>query len=476
LPCLALDKSLRKTDADGHLIVEMSRISKAAVNPYKGSEIPNHVELGLDPDRVYRLFRDPKELEKAASTFSGKPLLMRHTPVTSELPNQNLWVGTVGQVTWESPYLVARPLTIIDADAIALIEADQQRELSSGYRYVCEMIPGVYGGERFDGRMTQLVGNHVALVSAGRAGPDVLVADELPLELSMSLKHRKLIARLQKKFPAIAALNTAELMAFDAELGETPAKSVVTLDEAEDKAACDEALAEKRKTEGEDAELTEEEKEKARDKARDKKAHDAEMKAKDKKAKDESKEEEEAEDEEAEDESEEEEEAEDESEEEEEEERKAKDKRGKDEKPDHRKDFNSIKQGGADKKRAKDKRAHDQAMTMDQVNKLVAKAVQREASKVRDEVTAQQRALAIAVDEVAPLVGKVQLHAFDSADEVYAFACEKVGIEVEDDFPTAGLRTLVKNELRHRETSRKPVKHALDSSGFDAEALFQRVN
>jgi len=443
----------------------MSRISKACINPYRGNEIPNWEALGLDPNRIYRLFRDPKELEKAADTFSGKPLLIKHVPVTSELPHQNLWVGTLGTVTWEAPYLVARPLTVITAEAQALIESDEQRELSAGYRYVAEMVPGVYGGESYDGRMCSICGNHVALVTAGRAGPDVHVSDEFPLELK-SMKHGKRIARLQKRIPALAHLSAADLLALDAELGETPAKSVVTLDEAEEKAATDEALAEKRKTEGEDAELTEEEREEALKKARDKKAKDSKP-AKDKGAKDESEEE-------AEDESEEEE-AEDE-EEDDEPKKVVKDKRGKDSDPDHRKDFESGKD-----KAAKDKRGHDSVMTMDQVNRIVEKAVSRAqaatADKVREEVTAKQRALAIACDEVAPLVGKVQIHAFDSAEEVYAFALDKVGVEVEDDFPEAGYRALVKNELRHRDTgTRKATKHAQDSNGFDADTLFQRVN
>lgn len=488
-PTLAMDRSLRSIDADGHMVVEMSRISKANICPYRGEEIPNWQALGLDPNRIYRLFRDPKELESDTRTidgkaarvgawsFDGKPLLIRHIPVTAELPHQSLWVGTCGATAFEAPYLVTRPLTVITKEAQDLLDdkdeegRPQQRELSAGYRYRAEMIPGVYGGQAYDGRMVDIQGNHVALVTAGRAGPDVHVADELPSELK-SMKHGKRIARLQKRIPALAHLSSADLLALDAELGETPAKSVVTLDEAEEKAATDEALAEKRKTAGEDAELTEEEREEALKKARDKKAKDS--KAKDKKAKDESEEE-------AEDESEEEEEAEDESEEEAEDEeddeeepkKAAKDKKAKDVDPDHRKDFNSLKQGKD--KRAKDKRGHDSAMTMDQVNKIVAKAVQRESAKVRDEVTAQQRAIAIAVDEVASLVGKVQLHAFDSAEEVYAFALAKVGVET-DDLPAAGYRALVKNELRHRDTGRKPTRQAHDqaAAGFDADALFQR--
>jgi len=49
---LAYDKSLRSIDADGHMRVEESRISKATVNPYRGSEIPNWEALGLTADRI----------------------------------------------------------------------------------------------------------------------------------------------------------------------------------------------------------------------------------------------------------------------------------------------------------------------------------------------------------------------------------------------------------------------------------------
>lgn len=508
-------------DADGHMRVEMSRISKANVCPYRGSEIPNSEKLGLDPNKTYQLYRHPDELAKAAHTFDGKPLLIRHEPVTSDLPKQSLWVGTLGACTFEPPYLITRPLTVISAEAQALIEAEEQRELSAGYRYRADMTPGTTPeGEPYDGVMREITGNHVAIVREGRAGSDVHVADEFPPELR-SMKHRKLIARLQKKIPAVANLSAADLMALDAELGETPAKTAVSLTEDEKKAACDAALDAKRMAHGEDAELTDEEREEAIRKAADKKAKKA---AKDKKAADALKghrpandaksdaerheEEEESDEQEAAADAAEEEEDEREAAEDAEEDgdeardrRKARDERRRardrragardarkaardskaahDAEIDHRKDFNSNRQGGANKS-GKDARprAHD-SMTMDQVQRAIKRAQDETAERVREEVTAKQRALAIACDEVTPLVGKVQLHAFDSADEVYAFTAEKIGLEDYEDLNGAALRVLIKNELRHRSQSgKKSPKHALDRSngGFDADSLFQRVN
>jgi len=225
---LALDKSLRSVDLDGHMRVEESRISKANVCPYYGREIPNAVALGLEPDRIYNLFRDPVELARAADTFTGKPLLIRHVPISADLPSQDLWVGTIGKCTFEDPYLVCRPLTVLTQEAIDLIESKAQRELSAGYRYVADMTPGVYGGIEYQGRMTQIQANHVAIVSEGRAGPDVHVADESPPELrTMPLKHA---ARIEALKPFLAP--TADLIALDAEID----KEEKAEDEAKEKA------------------------------------------------------------------------------------------------------------------------------------------------------------------------------------------------------------------------------------------------
>lgn len=175
---LAMDRgSVRNFDRDGHLHVEMTPISKAVINPYYGREIPGWETLRLDPDKVYQLYRDPDELAKGAKSFAGKPLLQIHTPVSAEDHPKEVTVGSVGDgVEFTSPYLMA-PLHIWDGAAIALIESDDQKELSCGYQYDPDMTPGVVAGKSFDGVMRNIRGNHVALVTEGRAGPDVVVQD-----------------------------------------------------------------------------------------------------------------------------------------------------------------------------------------------------------------------------------------------------------------------------------------------------------
>ena len=179
---MAFDRqSARSIDADGRLHVSKTNISKANVCPYFGREIPNWQELGLDADKVYRLYRDPDELAKGASTFNNLPILNKHIRVTVEEPKKENVVGSIGSdVSFDEQYLKAS-LCVWDAPAIAGVESEKQCELSAAYYYRADMTPGTApDGEAFDGVMRDIKGNHLALVEAGRAGPDVYVADSDP--------------------------------------------------------------------------------------------------------------------------------------------------------------------------------------------------------------------------------------------------------------------------------------------------------
>jgi uncharacterized protein len=175
---LALDRSsVRRYDRDGRLHVTVANISKACVNSYKGSEVPNYEALGLDPGRVYKLLRPADELERAADTFNNLPILSQHVPVTAVDHHPEFVIGSTGSdAEFVSPFL-KNSLVIWSASAISAIESGAQRELSCGYRYVPIMEPGRFQGEAYDGLMTEIEGNHIATVGDGRAGPDVVIGD-----------------------------------------------------------------------------------------------------------------------------------------------------------------------------------------------------------------------------------------------------------------------------------------------------------
>lgn len=454
--------------------VEESRISKGNICPYFGREIPNWESLGLDPARTYRLFRDPQELKKGADTFTGKPLLIRHVAIDADLPQKDLWVGTVGTVTWEDPYLIARPLMVLTQEAIDLIESKAQRELSSAYRYDAVMEPGAWGGEQYDGRMVNIRGNHVAIVSEGRAGPDVHVADELPPELRR-MKHTLAAA--------VAAVIASALpkdfdkrplaLALDGMLGETPAESVISLDASEMKACEDEALAEKKAEHGEDAELDDKDREKAYEKARDKKARD--KAAKDKRAKDKA----------------------------------AKDAAAKDKARDEREDAMDAREAAMDereeamdegkedeeakdRKRARDSRKaardkrHGKDALPDQTDHRRDFRSNAEDSVSKDElpeilkahgdgIRAQMREAAVAREKVRPLVGSVNV-AMDSATEIYRFALKQANVKTEGVHESA-LGALVDMAVENRKRAPSGTNSiAMDASTAqltDIDAIFK---
>ena len=196
-PEFAFDRSVRHYDLDGRLHVDVSNISKAMVCPYLGSEIPDSDRLGLIPDKVYMLLRDPEELKKAAPTFRNLPILIKHVPVSADDPRKDLVVGSTGSdVEFTYPFL-KDSLSIWDAAAIAGIESKEQTELSSAYRYRADMTSGGFEGTKYDGIMRDIIGNHVALVDVGRAGRDVVVADSNPFkeDTNMSKKQRLIAAK-----------------------------------------------------------------------------------------------------------------------------------------------------------------------------------------------------------------------------------------------------------------------------------------
>lgn len=207
---LAFDKSARHIDEDGRLHIAKSHISKAVVNPYYGSEIPGYQELGLDPQKIYNLLRDPEELEKSAPTFARLPILKKHIPVTVDTPQPDLVIGAIGSdVEFSNPYLDA-DLCFWDAEAIAGIETGKMKELSCAYRYDPMMEPGEFEGTHYDGRMTNIRGNHLALVEVGRAGSDVVVADQKPQffkerSMRMTKLGKALFAALSAASPVLAA-------------------------------------------------------------------------------------------------------------------------------------------------------------------------------------------------------------------------------------------------------------------------------
>lgn len=189
---LALDReSIKSKDVDGRLHVADVPLCRESVDPYKGSEIPGYRKLGLDPEKIYRLWRPADELEKAIGTINGIPVLRKHVATSAADHKSRDTIGATGtNARWDPPFIRGE-LVIWPAEDIEGIENKDKYNLSPGYRYEPVMEVGDFAGEHFDGKMTKLAFNHIAVVEVGRQAEVAIDSKE---ELRWAAIERALLA------------------------------------------------------------------------------------------------------------------------------------------------------------------------------------------------------------------------------------------------------------------------------------------
>lgn len=226
---LAFDSTMRTIDASGRMHIARSHITKACVNPYYGREIPNSEALGLIQDKIYYMLRSPVELERAVPTFARIQILSKHIPLLeikrmSQEEIKKFVVGAIGSdIEWLSPYVDA-DVSIWDEIAIRGIEDETQREFSCAYRYVPIMTTGEFEGVKFDGIMTQIEADHMALVKDGRVGSEAIAADSQLERIPMKRTKlgNALIVAMTTAFPKLKIAmdsKTTEFLEFEKVVG-----------------------------------------------------------------------------------------------------------------------------------------------------------------------------------------------------------------------------------------------------------------
>ncbi|WP_307222356.1 DUF2213 domain-containing protein [Pectinatus haikarae] len=160
---------------EGFLICHDVPISRTGIQQY----CPR--ELGLDGDEMIPVKRteDVVFSSAAIASFEGKPVTDDHPPVDVNASNYNTYMRGAAQNIHrgngaDSDKLFA-DLIIHDANLISEIEAGK-REISCGYD--CKYA------DNGDGTYSQIkiIGNHIAVVDAGRAGHGVAIKDSKPKE------------------------------------------------------------------------------------------------------------------------------------------------------------------------------------------------------------------------------------------------------------------------------------------------------
>ncbi|GFE96567.1 hypothetical protein DmGdi_16400 [Gluconobacter sp. Gdi] len=288
---MALDRSVRRIDADGHLHVERCVLSAAVVSPYYGREINGAERLGLEPDTIYWMYRDADALREAASSINGKPLIEIHQPVSADDHPREITVGSVNNATFQAPDLIGE-LAIWDGDAIKRIQDGSKRCVSAGYAYETVPETGEINGQPYTLKMVNIRFNHLALVEEPRV-KTAIIGDSAPPNITKetSMAAHKPMSTAGR----IAAAIRSGRLAMDA--SEEDVKKCMDEDETEEekkareekeRAAADEEAKKKedeeRKAADEEAKREADEQkakdEEEREKDDDKKAQDAAVDAK----------------------------------------------------------------------------------------------------------------------------------------------------------------------------------------------------
>lgn len=172
---------------EGFLVCEGVAITRAGDLMYSPSETP--VTPGNGSTIISRTVEDIHDPATIAS-FEGKPVTINHPDdfVTPENWRE-LAVGVVQNVRpgeGEDEDKLLADLLITDFEAINAVKSKRLREVSCGYEaeYV-EEAPG-------KGRQENIIGNHVALVAAGRCGSECAIFDHAPKKeiIPMTMKQK----------------------------------------------------------------------------------------------------------------------------------------------------------------------------------------------------------------------------------------------------------------------------------------------
>jgi hypothetical protein len=141
-----------------------ARITRTGVFVYRKYDGTERRELRL-PDEVFNA--------DALASFSLATLTHEHPPEPITARNVDKYrVGTAGENIRQDGEFVATTIVVQNADTVAAVERGL-RELSCGYECELEEKAGTTpDGQRYDAIQRNIRGNHVALVTKGRAGPD----------------------------------------------------------------------------------------------------------------------------------------------------------------------------------------------------------------------------------------------------------------------------------------------------------------
>ena len=174
----------KRTFTDEGFLALSARVSKVGVQDYAlasfdAGDLPERLK-GEDSNKVVRLFRPEDEVfkEESLSSISNKPVTDSHpTEFVNSRNVKDVQIGFSKDKVEREGNFVRADLVVQDQAAIDRIQHGKN-QVSLGYSLKVDWTSGT--DERFgayDGIQRDIKVNHIAIVTQGRAGPEVKLDD-----------------------------------------------------------------------------------------------------------------------------------------------------------------------------------------------------------------------------------------------------------------------------------------------------------
>lgn len=172
-----------KRTKEGYMVVR-ARSARVGIQDYMGYEV-DPTGTRFKANDVVKVYRPESEVmaEKSVRSFIGRPVTDGHPPEAVNSANWKQYADGVIMGAMRDGDHLAFDIAFMDERAISDIEAGGARELSNGYGVDLAFEDGVApDGTAYQAVQRNIVGNHVARVPRGRAGPTCAIAacDAIP--------------------------------------------------------------------------------------------------------------------------------------------------------------------------------------------------------------------------------------------------------------------------------------------------------
>jgi hypothetical protein len=172
---LEFDDAANATVIDGGYMRAMPRIARTGIQIYHGRE------CGRDDVEKVRVYRDQSVVfgTDAIKSYTHLPVTLEHPGVPVDARNwRKFAVGETGDEVLRDGGTVRVPMMLRDAAAIKAVK-DGKNQISVGYSCDLEWVDGITDdGQKYDAVQKNIRGNHVAIVSTARGGPDLKFGDK----------------------------------------------------------------------------------------------------------------------------------------------------------------------------------------------------------------------------------------------------------------------------------------------------------